>query len=115
MKYDKDTDYRKLIDAAASRGDYENAARYELARNAKIDGEGMSYGKTNDYAKYLPFESGVDYAERAGKLAAAGDFGGAYDALYGNDTEVFNEKYREVAARWRRDNRPKRAGAWDVM
>lgn len=51
--YDKNTDYQALIDRAAANGDYAAAARYEQQRNEKIATEGLGYGQTNKYAKYL--------------------------------------------------------------
>lgn len=53
VSYDKNTDYQKLINSAAAKGDYASAAKYEQQRNAKIDGTGSSYAKTNNYSKYL--------------------------------------------------------------
>ena len=34
-------------------GDYESAAKYEQSRNEKIDGEGLSVAKTNNYSGWL--------------------------------------------------------------
>lgn len=53
MAYSKDTDYKKLIEKAASSGDYRTAAKLEQQRNEKIKGEGLSYGTTSDYAGWL--------------------------------------------------------------
>lgn len=53
MSYDKNKDYKALMDEAASRGDYAAAARYEQKRNEKIKGEGMSYKTSSDYAGWL--------------------------------------------------------------
>lgn len=58
MGYSKDKDYQALIDEAVKNGDYASASRYEKERNEKIDGEGLSYTKTNNYAK----PKGVDDA-----------------------------------------------------
>ena len=49
MAYDKNTDYQSLIDEAVKKGDYASASRYEQSRNEKIDKEGLSYEKTNNY------------------------------------------------------------------
>lgn len=52
--YDKNIDYKSLLDKAASSGDMTTAATLEAQRNAKIAGEGLGYQQTNDYSKYLP-------------------------------------------------------------
>ena len=53
--YNKDTDYSKLMQEAAQKGDMARAAIYEAQRNEKIAGEGLSqYQTTNQYASYLP-------------------------------------------------------------
>lgn len=53
--YQKDTDYRKLMEEAVAAGDYARAAIYEAQRNEKILGEGLTkYQQTNQYASYLP-------------------------------------------------------------
>ena len=46
---DDDFDYTTAIGEAASHGDYDYAASLERSRNAKIDGEGLSYAKTYKY------------------------------------------------------------------
>jgi hypothetical protein len=53
MSYNKDTDYQAKINDAVSKGDYESAAEYEKSRNEKIDGENLSYEKTNNYSGWL--------------------------------------------------------------
>lgn len=53
--YNKDTDYSKLMQEAAQKGDMARAAIYEAQRNEKIAGEGLNqYQTTNQYASYLP-------------------------------------------------------------
>lgn len=53
--YNKDTDYSKLMQEAAQKGDMARAAIYEAQRNEKIAGEGLNqYQATNQYASYLP-------------------------------------------------------------
>jgi len=59
--YKKETDYQALIEQAAAKGDYRTAARLEQQRNAKIDGEGLHYQKTNNYAGWL---DKTDYGEQ---------------------------------------------------
>lgn len=52
--YDKDTDYSKLMEEAAAKGDYVRAAIYEAQRNEKIAGEGLNYQTSAQYANFLP-------------------------------------------------------------
>lgn len=49
MAYDKNKNYQEEINKAVSAGDYSSASRLEKERNEKIDGEGLSYAKTNKY------------------------------------------------------------------
>lgn len=49
MAYDKNKNYQEEINKAVSVGDYAAASRAEQERNEKIDGEGLSYEKTNKY------------------------------------------------------------------
>lgn len=50
IKYDKNTDYAKLMNDAEAAGDLSAAKSYEQARNAKILGEGMTkFSTTNKY------------------------------------------------------------------
>ena len=53
MAYNKDTDYSLLMQQAADRGNYAEAAQYEQLRNEKIQGEGLNYATTNQYSQYL--------------------------------------------------------------
>lgn len=56
--YNKDTDYQKLMDDAAAKGNYAQAALYEAMRNEKIVGEGLNqWAQTSKYANYLPGSS----------------------------------------------------------
>lgn len=59
--YNKDVDYRALIDKAAAVGDYRAAAELEKQRNEKIAGEGLGYRTTSDYAGWL---DKTDYGEK---------------------------------------------------
>lgn len=52
--YNPDMDYQAQINKAAGAGDYAAAGYYEAQRNAKIQGQGLNYGQTNLYSKYLP-------------------------------------------------------------
>lgn len=69
MSYDKNKDYKALMDEAASRGDYAAAARYEQQRNEKIKGEGMSYQTSSDYAGWL---DNRDYGEEIKSAVSSG-------------------------------------------
>ena len=76
--FDAGTDYQKLIDEAASRGDYAAAAQYEQQRNNKIDaGYGGDYQKTNNYSQYLNGGS-------SGGGSSGGSSGAAGGGLYQN-------------------------------
>lgn len=83
MAYNKDTDYKKLIEEAAAKGDYQAAARYEQQRNEKIQGEGMNYGTTSDYAGWL---DKTDYGkiglQQMAMGASAEDVLGTYNSRY---------------------------------
>lgn len=52
--YDANTDYQAKINEAVAAGNYGAAAEYERARNAKIQGQGLSYDQTHLYESYLP-------------------------------------------------------------
>ena len=69
MAYNKDTDYSKLIKESVEGGNYSKAAEYEKARNEKIDGEKLSYEKTNDYSGWL---DKTDYGTVIQKKIASG-------------------------------------------
>lgn len=58
VTYDRDKMYDEEIAKAAAKGDYLRAGMLEQQRNAKIDGEKLSYDKTYDYSRYL--EPGAD-------------------------------------------------------
>ena len=65
VEYDPNADYMALMQDAVKRGDYAAAAQYEKLRNAKIQGEGLNFEQTKQYASYLPESQksygGVDY------------------------------------------------------
>lgn len=67
VPYEKDTDYMALMQADIADGNYAAAAYHEQQRNAKIDGEGLDYAKT-DTAQRLwerqqrKTERGTDYS-----------------------------------------------------
>lgn len=49
MSYNKNKNYQEEIDKAVQKGDYASASVLEKERNEKIDAEGLSYQKTNNY------------------------------------------------------------------
>lgn len=49
MAYDKNKNYQEEINKAVASGDYYTASTLEKERNEKIDGEGLSVAKTNNY------------------------------------------------------------------
>lgn len=73
ITWDEKTDYKKLMDEAAARGDYKAAAQYEQQRNAKInalDASGSNkWGATtsNDYYGWI---DGNNYAADLQKMMA---------------------------------------------
>lgn len=116
MAYNKETDYKKLIDDAAARGDFGSAAQYEQQRNEKIAGEGMNYGQTNDYSGNL---DKTDYASQLKGMISGGASADdvqstldkrvnkansalnlnkyAYDDIYKSAMDYINGKKREAA------------------
>lgn len=79
--YDSSTDYQKKINEAVAAGDYTAAAKYEQARNAKIQGEGLNYAQTSKYASYLPkeyngveYDSNTDYMKKLYQALGMGDY-----------------------------------------
>ncbi len=79
IEYDDGVDYASMMDKAAASGDNEKAAVYERKRNAKIQGEGVNYETSNQYAQYLPkadtpYDNTTDYAALMDKAAASGDY-----------------------------------------
>ena len=79
--YDRDTDYQKKINDAVAAGNYTAAAKYEQARNAKIQGEALNYAQTNKYSSYLPkeyngveYDSGTDYMKKIYQAFGKGDY-----------------------------------------
>jgi len=71
--YDKNTDYKKLMDEAVKAGDYARAAIYEQQRNEKIAGEGLTqYGATNQYSAFLPGSQRFENPYKADLDAALG-------------------------------------------
>lgn len=79
--YDSSTDYQKKINEAVAAGDYTAAAKYEQARNAKIQGEGLNYAQTSKYASYLPkeyngveYDSNTDYMKKLYQALGKGDY-----------------------------------------
>ena len=83
-KWDENTDYQALIDAAVQSGDYASAAKNEQYRNQKIDATGLPYAKTHEYEGYLDYNPDADYEWLADYYAKNGDWSGAWGALYGD-------------------------------
>lgn len=61
--YSAAKDYQAEINKAVNVGDYTAAAYYEQQRNAKIQGEGLDYEKTDLYSKYASELDDVKKAE----------------------------------------------------
>lgn len=81
--YDKDTDYKALMNDAIAAGDYKAAAQYEQLRNAKIAGEGITQyqqthdlGSVYDYEHFTNEELGKAYHARQAAYAS-GDWASA--------------------------------------
>lgn len=87
VQYDKNTDYQSAINSAVAAKDYAAAAQYEKLRNAKIQGEGLNYEQTNQYASYLPesqknyggvdYNTAVDYMAKIQDAVKRGDYAAA--------------------------------------
>ena len=87
VQYDKNTDYQAAINSAVAAKDYAAAAQYEKLRNAKIQGEGLNYEQTNQYASYLPesqksyngvdYNTAVDYMAKIQDAVKRGDYAAA--------------------------------------
>lgn len=86
-QYDKNTDYQAAINSAVAAKDYAAAAQYEKLRNAKIQGEGLNFEQTNQYASYLPeskknyggvdYNTEVDYMAKIQDAVKRGDYAAA--------------------------------------
>lgn len=88
--YDPNKDYMKLMEEAAARGDYAQAALYEEKRNEKIRGEGLDqYAQTHSYEKYLPKTTAKQMEEVFAKLQSREPF--SYDFR----TDKLYEQYRD--------------------
>lgn len=88
------TDYAALMNAAAAKGDYAAAAKYEQQRNAKIDAMNASGQNSNNYQKSYKYSNqqtakpqssqgaanNTDFAALMNAAAAKGDYTSA--ALY---------------------------------
>ena len=87
VQYDKNTDYQAAINSAVAAKDYAAAAQYEKLRNAKIQGEGLNYEQTHQYASYLPesqksyggvdYNTAVDYMAKIQDAVKRGDYAAA--------------------------------------
>ena len=87
VQYDKNTDYQAAINSAVAAKDYAAAAQYEKLRNAKIQGEGLNFEQTKQYASYLPesqksyngvdYNTAVDYMAKIQDAVKRGDYAAA--------------------------------------
>ena len=87
VEYDPNADYMALMQDAVKRGDYTAAAQYEKLRNAKIQGEGLNFEQTKQYASYLPesqksyngvdYNTAVDYMAKIQDAVKRGDYAAA--------------------------------------
>jgi hypothetical protein len=80
--YNQNTDYMALMKQSADQGNYQDAARYEQQRNAKIDDMNANnanpnnYTKTYDYQKYLdPLYQGNSSGGSSGGSSSGGNSG----------------------------------------
>lgn len=81
VEYNTGTDYSLLLNDAISRGDWTAAKQYETQRNAKIDGENMSWAKTY----YTGADSSSSKAEYESQYSdALNDILGAYQDAIGS-------------------------------
>ena len=87
VQYDKNTDYQAAINSAVAAKDYAAAAQYEKLRNAKIQGEGLNFEQTKQYASYLPesqksydgvdYNTAIDYMAKIQDAVKRGDYAAA--------------------------------------
>ena len=84
VSYNNATDYQAKIDQAVAAKDYASAAQYEQQRNAKIQGQGLNYETTNNYANYLTktnngvsYNNATDYQAKIDQAVAAKDYASA--------------------------------------
>ena len=87
VEYDPNADYMALMQDAVKRGDYTAAAQYEKLRNAKIQGEGLNFEQTKQYASYLPesqksydgvdYNTAIDYMAKIQDAVKRGDYAAA--------------------------------------
>lgn len=97
--YNKDTDYKKLMDEAVARGDMARAAIYEQQRNEKIAGEGIAdYNATSMYRQYLP----DTYAGSGYQNPYMDKINAAIEKL--GDTSALRKTYMEQAKRQTEDS-----------
>lgn len=74
---DDELDYSNAIKEAEAAGDYEYAGALERSRNAKIDGEGLSYAKTYKY-------SNPDGSMKSLGGSSSGGYSSQYGGTIGN-------------------------------
>lgn len=91
--YDDQTDYQNLIN---NTDDYQKKAVYERKRNAKINDNGLNYGTTDLYSKYLPtdttpYDIDQDYSILTNQALNSGNWVGAYNANAARNSKIDNE------------------------
>ena len=105
VSYDTEIDYKKQYDQAVANGDYVLAAAIEKTRNAKIDGEGLNFAKTNNYSGYAspsesasPAVSKTNYGKEAERLLGrAGAMNFHYNAQKDPLYKQIQKNYKDTA------------------
>lgn len=99
--YEKDIDYKTLMENAAKSGDMARAAIFEAQNNERINGEGLPVQQTSLYSQYLPAQQNVNpYQQELEKTMN----GAAVDYLLGGDAiSAYKKAYLREADRTGRD------------
>ena len=99
--YEKDIDYKTLMENAAKSGDMARAAIFEAQNNERINGEGLPVQQTSLYSQYLPAQQNVNpYQQELEKTMN----GATVDYLLGGDAiSAYKKAYLREADRTGRD------------
>lgn len=99
--YEKDIDYKTLMENAAKSGDMARAAIFEAQNNERINGEGLPVQQTSLYSQYLPAQQSVNpYQQELEKTMN----GATVDYLLGGDAiSAYKKAYLREADRTGRD------------
>lgn len=99
--YEKDIDYKTLMENAAKSGDMARAAIFEAQNNERINGEGLPVQQTSLYSQYLPAQQSANpYQQELEKTMN----GAAVDYLLGGDAiSAYKKAYLREADRTGRD------------